>query len=200
MPKTVTTISLLAVCMTLSLLLEFACCKKDRLNSNDRAEVAQAVSANANTNNALAENEGPTATPQAQAQTHGTTATPQVQVETNANRGSRPPQGAITSVMRPPTREDVERNKEYYQQQARDEGRTIGNGPDDIWLWAETRYFLVVSHRLPDSKIRVDVDNGVVTLSGTVANQEQLKEAESIVREFEGVKGVQNSLTVGLPE
>jgi hypothetical protein len=178
-------ISTLTVCVTSILIALLACGDhKDSLNENDRAQVAQAAPTNANTPGPIASREvvavnAPSSTPQ---------------VEFNANI-SRPPGATTTAVMRPPNREEVENNKKHYQQLARDQGRTIGNGPDDAWLWVKTRHMLVFS--IPDSSINVDVDNGVVTLTGTVANQEQVKEAESLVREIEGVRSVQNSLIVG---
>jgi osmotically-inducible protein OsmY len=108
---------------------------------------------------------------------------------TNAN--------ANTNSRRAPTREEYEKNKESYSQEAKNLGRKIGAGLDDGWLWTKTRFDLAAADDLRDSTINVDVENGVVTLSGSVANAQQKTKAESIAKSVEGVKGVKNLLTVG---
>lgn len=95
-----------------------------------------------------------------------------------------------------PTREDVDSNRERYEKEAKDAGRKIGTGANDIWLWSKTRYELMTADDLRDSTINVDVDNGVVTLSGTVASAEQKKKAETLAKSVEGVTGVRNDLKV----
>lgn len=101
---------------------------------------------------------------------------------------------ANTFTRRAPTREEYERNKESYQKEAKDLGRKIGSGLNDGWLWVKTRYELAATDDLRDSTINVDVEDSVVTLSGTVASPEQKSKAESVVRPIEGVKGVKNLL------
>jgi len=49
---------------------------------------------------------------------------------------------------------------------------------------------------LRDSTINVDVENEVVTLSGTVANAAQKRKAEDVARGIEGVKKVRSQLTI----
>jgi osmotically-inducible protein OsmY len=51
---------------------------------------------------------------------------------------------------------------------------------------------------LRDSTINVDVDNGVVTMSGTVANDAQRPIAEKVACGVEGVKNVRNQLTIAV--
>src|SRR6185503_8929550 len=97
---------------------------------------------------------------------------------------------------RAPTREEYERNKEQYQREAKGSGRTIGSGVNDGWLWVKTRFDLAAIDDLRDSTINVDVDNAVVTLSGTVANQSQVTKADQTAKAVEGVKGVKNMLKV----
>jgi hyperosmotically inducible periplasmic protein len=97
---------------------------------------------------------------------------------------------------RAPTKEDVEKNKESYGKQAKDAGRKIGTGANDTWLWAKARYDLAAASDLRDSTINVDVENGVITLTGTVASQDQLKKADTIAKAVDGQKGVQNKLKV----
>ena len=95
-----------------------------------------------------------------------------------------------------PTREDYERDKERYSREARESGRTVGRGVNDGWLWVKTRFDLAAADDLRDSTINVDVDNGVVTLTGTVPSNAQKARAEQIVTPVEGVKSVKNQLRV----
>lgn len=105
---------------------------------------------------------------------------------TNANNNSK-------RVM---TREEYEKNKKSFAEESKSLGRKIGTGLDDGWLWTKTRFDLAAADDLKDSTINVDVENEVVTLSGTVDNREQIAKAESIAKSVEGVKGVKNLLKV----
>ena len=107
---------------------------------------------------------------------------------TNANANS--------NTNRALTREEYEKNKQSYVEQAKTLGRKIGAGLDDGWLWTKTRFDLAAADDLKDSTINVDVENGIVTLSGTVDNPEQKAKAEAIAKAVEGVKGVKNLLKV----
>jgi len=60
----------------------------------------------------------------------------------------------------------------------------------------KTRFDLAAIDDLRDSTINVDVDNAVVTLTGTVANQAQVAKADQTAKAVEGVKGVKNMLKV----
>ena len=100
------------------------------------------------------------------------------------------------SNRRAPTREDYDRDKERYQREARESGRKVGSGVNDGWLWVKTRFDLAAADDLRDSTINVDVDNGVVTLTGTVPSNTQKARAEQIVTPVEGVKSVRNQLRV----
>jgi hyperosmotically inducible protein len=119
----------------------------------------------------------------ANANANATVATTPV-VNTNANR-------------RAPTREETEREKERYSREAKESGRTVGTGANDLWLWVKTRFDLAAADDLRDSTINVDVDKDVVTLTGTVANAAQKAKAETVAKAVEGVKGVRNQLKVG---
>ena len=101
---------------------------------------------------------------------------------------------ANTNSNRAPTRAEYEKNKQSTAEEAKSLGRKIGTGLDDGWLWTKTRFELAAADDLRDSTINVDVDNAIVTLSGTVANAEQKAKAESIAKSIEGVKGVKNLL------
>lgn len=107
---------------------------------------------------------------------------------------------ANTNTRRVPTREEYDRDKERYDREAREEakgsGRTIGTGANDTWLWVKTRFDLAAVDDLRDSTINVDVDKGVVTLTGTVASAAQKTRAEQSAKSVEGVKSVRNQLKV----
>jgi hypothetical protein len=105
-------------------------------------------------------------------------------------------ENANTSTRRSPTREEYERDKARYEREAKEAGRKIGTGLNDGWLWTKTRFDLAAADDLRDSTINVDVENAVVTLSGSVANAEQKGKAESVAKSVEGVKGVKNMLKV----
>jgi hypothetical protein len=94
------------------------------------------------------------------------------------------------------TREEYEREKAKYQKEAKEAGRTIGTGLNDGWLWAKTRFDLAAADDLRDSTINVDVNNSVVTLTGTVASPAQKTRAEAVAKSVEGVTGVKNLLKV----
>ena len=110
------------------------------------------------------------------------TATPVANTNSNSNRA--------------PTRAEYEANKERYNREAKESGRKVGTGANDTWLWIKTRFDLAAADDLRDSTINVDVDNGVVTLSGTVASAAQKARAEQVAKAVEGVKSVRNQLKV----
>ena len=115
---------------------------------------------------------------------------------TNANANTGANTNGSANTKSAPTKEDVEKNKETYKKEAEGLGRKIGTGANDLWLWSKTRYELAAADDLRDSTINVDVDNGVVTLSGTVASAEQKTKAGAVAQGVEGVKSVKNELKV----
>jgi len=116
---------------------------------------------------------------------------------TNANlRANANTANANANTNQAPTRAEYEKNKQTYSEQAKGLGSKIGTGLDDGWLWTKTRFDLAAVDDLRDSTINVDVDNAVVTLSGTVASTEQKAKAESTAKSVEGVKSVKNTLKV----
>jgi BON domain len=121
-----------------------------------------------------------------------------VNANANANANTSPAVANANdnSNRRAPTREEYERDKERYQREAREAGRTIGRGVNDGWLWVKTRFELAAADDLRDSTIDVDVDNGVVTLTGTVASTTQKARAEQIVTPVDGVRSVRNQLRI----
>jgi hypothetical protein len=113
---------------------------------------------------------------------------------TNANREMA--SSNSNDNRRSPTREEYDRDKDRYLREAREAGRTVGSGINDGWLWVKTRFELAAADDLRDSTVNVDVDNDTVTLTGTVATQEQRASAERIAKSIEGVKAVKNMLKV----
>lgn len=109
---------------------------------------------------------------------------------TNANTGSRASYNANM------TRADYDKDKARYEQEAKSSGSKIGTGANDGWLWTKVRASLLTADDLRDSTIDVDVDNGKVTLNGTVADGNQKVKAVSIAQKVEGVKGVTNNLKI----
>ena len=101
-----------------------------------------------------------------------------------------------TNSNRAPTREEYERDRDRYGREARESGRKIGTGANDGWLWVKTRFDLAAADDLRDSTINVDVDNAVVTLTGTVASAAQKARAEAVAKAVEDVKSVRNNLRV----
>ena len=110
------------------------------------------------------------------------TATPTPVANTNSNRA--------------PTRSEYEANKERYNREAKESGRTVGTGLNDGWLWVKTRFDLAAADDLRDSTINVDVANAVVTLTGTVATAAQKTRAEQVAKAVADVKSVRNQLKV----
>ena len=117
----------------------------------------------------------------------------------NANVAASPSPAVATTNdnRRAPTREEYDRDKARYDREARESGRKVGTGANDGWLWVKTRFDLATTDDLRDSTIDVDVDNGVVTLTGTVPSNAQKARAEQVVTVVEGVKSVKNQLRVG---
>jgi hyperosmotically inducible protein len=92
---------------------------------------------------------------------------------------------------------DYEKDKETFAQKAKDAGDKIGSAATDGWLWVKTRGALMAADDLEESGINVDVNNGVITLRGTVPNNDQVKKADAAAKGVSGSKGVQNQLKVG---
>ena len=114
---------------------------------------------------------------------------------TNANANTAVA-NANTNTRRAPTREEYDREKDRYQREAKESGRKVGTGLNDGWLWVKTKFELAAADDLRDSTINVDVDNEVVTLSGTVASATQKTKAVQVAKAVEGVKSVKDTLKV----
>ena len=114
-------------------------------------------------------------------------------VNSNANANKNSNRKTVNANI---SRQEYEKDKQSFTEEAKRLGRTIGTGANDGWLWAKTRAVLATTDDLRDSTINVDVENGVVTLSGTVATQAQKTKAAQLAKGVEGVKSLTNNLTV----
>ena len=92
---------------------------------------------------------------------------------------------------------DYEKDKDTFAQKAKDAGDKIGSAATDGWLWVKTRGALMAADDLEESGINVDVNNGVITLRGTVPNNDQVKKADAAAKGVSGSKSVQNQIKVG---
>lgn len=66
----------------------------------------------------------------------------------------------------------------------------------DAATTSEIKAKLLADDIIPSRKVKVETNDGVVLLSGTVDNKAQSDRAESIAKAIEGVKSVKNDLTV----
>ena len=66
----------------------------------------------------------------------------------------------------------------------------------DTATTSEIKAKLLADDIVPSRNVKVETTDGVVQLSGQVANQAQSERAESIAKAIEGVKSVKNDLTV----
>jgi hypothetical protein len=91
-------------------------------------------------------------------------------------------------------RADYDKDRAEYE---KDKGDSkIGTGANDSWLWFKTRAALLGTADLRESTINVDVENGVITLRGTVANAAQKTKAGEVANGIEGKTSVKNDLKV----
>ena len=94
------------------------------------------------------------------------------------------------------TEAEYEKDKARYGTEAKEAGDTIGSGLKDGWLWTKTKGSLAGVDDLRDSTINVDVDNGVITLRGNVANAAQKAAAVKAANGIEGKKSVVDKLQI----
>lgn len=80
-----------------------------------------------------------------------------------------------------------------------EQARTDSTQPgEDTWITTKVKAALLADDGVPGTDIKVETDNGVVKLSGTVDSKEKIKKAVSVAETIDGVKKVDKSgLTVG---
>jgi hypothetical protein len=110
----------------------------------------------------------------------------------NANTANANHRGYNANI----TEAEYEKDKARYGTEAKEAGDTIGSGLKDGWLWTKTKGSLAGVDDLRDSTINVDVDNGVITLRGTVANAAQKAAAVKAANGIEGKTSVKDALKI----
>lgn len=97
------------------------------------------------------------------------------------------------------SRGTAERAGERINQAATDmrrEGEKAGDKMSDAAITAKVKTAIVAEPGLKAMQIDVDTVNGVVTLKGTVGSPELMESARRVALTVEGVKSVNNQLTV----
>ena len=92
-------------------------------------------------------------------------------------------------------REDYDKTANNWRASASNLGDKISTEASDGWIHFKVRGALAGVNDLKDSRINVDVEKGVVTLRGNVANAAQ-KAAAAKAAKVDGVKSVTNSLVI----
>lgn len=72
----------------------------------------------------------------------------------------------------------------------------IGSGGNDLFLFTKVRGAIETDAELKGSGIILNASDGVVVLSGAVADEARKSRAEQLARGVEGVKGVRNELRI----
>jgi len=72
----------------------------------------------------------------------------------------------------------------------------LGSGGNDFYLFTKARGALNADDELKNSNVIINISEGVLTLTGTIANPSQKTRAEQLMRSVEGVKGVKNQLRI----
>ena len=75
-------------------------------------------------------------------------------------------------------------------------GRTVGQTIDDATITAKVKAALLQAADVKGTDVNVDTVNGAVTLKGSVESQAQTDRAVQIARASEGVREINNQLTV----
>lgn len=148
--------------------LAAGCSSADNANTASRNGNAAIVANNANTANANAANAN----------------------AANTNAASRRDYNANISEA------DYDRDKDRYGREAKEAGDTIGSGLKDGYLWVKTKGALAAVDDLRDSTINVDVNDGAITLRGTVASAAQKSAAAKAANGIEGKKSVKDELKI----
>jgi hyperosmotically inducible protein len=79
---------------------------------------------------------------------------------------------------------------------SRDAVGTAGEAVTDGWITTKVKTSFVGEDALDDSDIDVDTNNGVVTLTGTVASEAGRARAVAIAKKIDGVKSVKDELRI----
>lgn len=77
------------------------------------------------------------------------------------------------------------------------DGANLGDDLEDSGITAKVNTKLAADDRVKGSKVDVDTQKGVVTLTGNVDGEEAKAAAEEVARSVDGVTNVVNRITVG---
>lgn len=80
-----------------------------------------------------------------------------------------------------------------------DSGDSAGNAVEDAGITVLVKAALLLESDLSAMEINVDTVNGIVTLTGAIDNSANIEKATEVVDGIEGVKSVNNQLTVKAP-
>jgi osmotically-inducible protein OsmY len=93
------------------------------------------------------------------------------------------------------SKEEYEKNRAEHERN-KGTGESVGQSLEDSWLWFKTKSALATTSDLRDSTINVDVNNGVITLKGTVATAAEKTKAKQVADGIEDKKSVVDQLKV----
>lgn len=79
---------------------------------------------------------------------------------------------------------------------ALDDDVTVGEAIDDATITAQVKAGLIGDEQLSAFDINVDTRNGVVTLNGEVDQPSHIARAADVADDVDGVRSIQNNLTV----
>jgi len=94
------------------------------------------------------------------------------------------------------TTDRMARGTDQANTKMRQETPRAGQAVDDTSITAAVKEKILAEPELKVLKINVDTKDGRVTLSGSADSAEKAKRAEQIASNVDGVKGVENHLTV----
>src|SRR5262245_57754976 len=73
---------------------------------------------------------------------------------------------------------------------------TDAAGPQDAWITTKAKAALLTTRGVSSTAINVDTKQGHVTLKGNVPTEDARQKAEAAVKDLDGVKSVDNRLTI----
>ena len=76
------------------------------------------------------------------------------------------------------------------------QGSSVGNVVDDSVITTKVKTALMADSEIKGSDISVETNKGEVMLSGFVGNQAQIDKAIKVASAVDGVRGVENKMTV----
>lgn len=74
--------------------------------------------------------------------------------------------------------------------------KNIESGTSDAVVTTKVKSALLADAQVKGTQVEVTTNNGVVTLSGSVATPEEKQRAEQVARTIDGVRSVRNEVTV----